>query len=113
MLNFGFIKDNKLLMSKIIKERSKQINSEIFNKIVSKFKNLSQDDKDTVNQKMKIINEHLDINNAREKVVEKTTSASMQNMIERIQNFDGRFYLFVSNCKEYIIDIINMICWQV
>lgn len=113
MLNFNFTIDNKLLLSKIIKERSKHVNSELFNKIVDKFKKLSQED--TVNQRMKIINKHLftDINNAREKIVEKTTCASMQNMIEQIQNFDGRFYLFVSQCKEYIIDIINMICWQV
>jgi hypothetical protein len=111
MLNFNFTRDNKSLLSKIIKERSKHVDSELFNKIVSKFKNLSE--KEMVNKKMKMFNEHLDINNAREKMVEKTTCASMQNMIEQIQNLDGRFYLFVLECKEYIIDIVNMICWRV
>ncbi len=111
MLNFNFTRDNKLLINKIIKERSKYVSSELFNKIVDKFKNLQE--KETFNQKMKAFNEHLDINNARENMVKKTTCASMQNMIEQIQNMDGRFYLFVSQCNEYIIDIINMICWQV
>ena len=111
MLNFNFTRDNKLLINKITKERSKHVDSELFNKIVSKFKKLQE--KEIVNQKMKAFNEHLDINNAREKMVEKTTCASMQNMIEQIQNMDGRFYLFVSECKEYIINIVNMICWQV
>lgn len=116
-MHIRFNRDNlqNQLLTKIIEERKNHISPILFNKIVDKFKTLSPDDVIKINEKMQQLSNHLipAINEARELMVQKTTCASMQHMIEPLNNTGERFYLYIVRCKEYIIDIINMICWTI
>jgi len=117
MMNVRFNTDNfqNQLLEKVIQERKQNVSPKFFNKIVAKFKTLSPDDIIKINKKMEPLNNHFSeyINKARKLIVKKTTSASMQDMIEPLKNTGKRFYLYVVNCKEYIIDIVNMVCWTI
>ena len=113
-INHSQANDN-FRMNHIIKQRQELVREEIFNKVVEKFENLPISEKVEIVKKIVPFKIHIasEIQQAHNEMCEKTTCASMKNMIEKIPlSFcEGRFYLFVSkNTGRYLIDILNMSC---